>query len=69
MKRYKASYRKRGANPFAPVELRKGDLIPKTAEFPDHTPISKVERLAKQATPEGYEFIKVELVNKKRRKK
>ena len=65
--KYKAFYSKIGANPFAAVgpkcQIPKGDLISITAEVPDDTPIAEVEKLAKQATKEGYEFTRVEPVD------
>ncbi|MFA4998646.1 MAG: hypothetical protein WC514_01370 [Candidatus Paceibacterota bacterium] len=68
---YKARYRKKGANPFAPArpgnQILGDALFSITVDFPDSTPIKEVKRLAKEATPDGYEFIEVNPIKKKRR--
>ena len=65
--KYKAFYSRIGANPFAAVgpknQIPEGDLISITADLPDNTSISEVERLAREATPKGYEFTIVKSVN------
>lgn len=57
---YKAEYRRKGLNPFPPnYQALAGSLQSITAEFPDDTPLKEVEKMAKEATPEGFEFIRV----------
>jgi hypothetical protein len=58
----KASYTKIKANPFADRTDRK-EIATKTVSFPDGTPMDKIEKLAKGASPRGYEFKDVKEVN------
>jgi len=62
--KYKSRYRKKGINPFAPNyrELT-GSTCSITADVPDDTPLKEVEEMARGATPDGYEFIEVNLVS------
>ena len=61
----KAYYRKKGVNPFTPnYRALAGSTCSITANVPDGTPLKQVEEMAKEATPEGFEFIKVKLVKK-----
>jgi len=58
--KYKARYWRIRSNPFTPIYT---DLAGKemtiTTEIPDNTSRKEVERLAKEATPKGFEFIEV----------
>jgi len=62
---YKARYRKKGVNPFAPNyrELT-GSICSVTTNVPDNTPLKQVRKMAKEATPDGFEFIEVKRVIK-----
>ena len=61
--KYKARYRKTGLNPFTSVgpknHFPEDAIISRTAKFPDNIVLEDIERMAKQATPDGYEFINV----------
>jgi len=59
MKMVAARYRKKGANPFD-ISRRQTESIKRiTIEVDDNTPLESLVEPAKQATPEGYEFIEV----------
>jgi len=57
--KYTARYRKKGANPFRPISLMQSDDSIRyiTANFKKNTPLREIRKMAKEATPEGYEFI------------
>jgi len=57
--KYKAYYIRDGANPFS-LRPESDDVVSITAEVSEDMPISEVEKLAKEATPLGYEFNRVE---------
>lgn len=67
--KYKALYRKKRENPFVPlhvpfdVEGTVEEGLSSTVEFPDDKSFSEIEQLAREATPKGYVFIRVSLVN------
>ncbi len=58
--KYKARYRKKGANPFAP---RSSAIDFITVDIDERVPIERVKEMAKEAAPGGYEFIEVERVS------
>ena len=62
--KYKARYRKKGANPFTPhiSMIPKDSIVSKTVEIDESVPIKRVQEMAKEATPGGYEFIEVECI-------
>lgn len=62
--KYRARYRKKGANPFTPhiSMIPKDSIVSKTVEIDEDVSIKKVEKMAKEATPDGYEFIGVERI-------
>jgi hypothetical protein len=64
LEKYQARYGRRGTNPFSPdYRALAGSVQTITAKVPDNTPLKKVRKMAKEAAPEGFEFIEVEKVS------
>ena len=62
---YAAYYRRKNLNPFVPdYRALRGSTCSKTVDMPDDMPLEQVRQMAKQATPQGYEFIEVKAVEK-----
>lgn len=60
----KAEYRIKGANPFVESAAAfNSQFSSRTTEVPDDMPWEEIQRLARKATPEGYEFLQVKKVN------
>ena len=58
----KAKYRRKdSSNPFVQTSFLDAIVYIK-ANFPNGTPTEEVERMAKRATPKGYEFVEVKKV-------
>jgi hypothetical protein len=58
--KYRARYNRIGASPFEPDDLtHQSDYAHIDAEFHDKISFAEVKRLAKKATPKGWEFINV----------
>ena len=66
MKKYKACYRRKGGvNPFVPnYRALAGSICHITADVPSDMPLEQVKEMAKEATPNGFEFVEVKLVEK-----
>ncbi len=60
MVEYKALYREKWANPFGPRSPRIASI---KVELPADVPVEEIEKMAKDATPNGYEFQEVKAID------
>jgi hypothetical protein len=65
MMKYRARYNRIGASPFEPDDLtHQTDYAHIDADFPKTMSLLTIKKLAKDATPKGWEFIEVRRMKK-----